>query len=68
MMDILPSANSSEMVEALTAALASLGILTPPPAPGPETGTALFADPHGQWWQCDDEPGHAAEYHDAGGE
>lgn len=42
----------------ITAALATVGILTTPPAPAPDTCPAMFADRAGDWHQCAEEPDH----------
>lgn len=52
--------------DAVAATLAAVGILTPPFKPDPDTCTAMFADPDGDWWQCADDPGHDGKDHDAG--
>jgi hypothetical protein len=52
--------------DAVTAILAAVDTLTPPPAPDPEVCTAMFADPSGYWWQCQDDPDHSGDNHDGG--
>ncbi|AVH58403.1 MULTISPECIES: hypothetical protein [Streptomyces] len=53
--------------EAVTAALATVGILTPAPEAEPDTCPAMFADPNGMWWQCAEDVDHdPADGHDAG--
>lgn len=59
---------SASIAEALAAAFATVGILTPPPEPEPDTCTAMCADETGVWWQCEEQPGHDAggDGHDGG--
>ncbi|GAA0439287.1 hypothetical protein [Streptomyces luteireticuli] len=52
-----------DVEELVTAALAGVGVLIPPPAPEPGTCTALFPDGDGYWVQCQEDPGHTGEYH-----
>jgi hypothetical protein len=53
--------------DVLAAALATVGILTPVPEAEPDTCPAMFADPDGDWWQCQQDTGHdPADGHDAG--
>lgn len=55
------------ITDAITATLAAVGILTPPPEPEPDTCPALFAALDGEWHQCADERGHdPADGHDNG--
>ncbi|MFJ2017226.1 hypothetical protein [Streptomyces nodosus] len=44
--------------DAVTATLAAVGILTPPPAPDPDECPAMFADREGMWHQCAEDPDH----------
>ncbi|MGW3511198.1 hypothetical protein [Streptomyces sp. NPDC000994] len=46
------------LADALTAALAAVGILTPAPAPDPDECPAMFADLTGEWHQCTEDPHH----------
>ncbi|MFE7517540.1 hypothetical protein ACFU8I_40875 [Streptomyces sp. NPDC057540] len=48
----------------MTAALAAAGVLAPPTDPSPDTCTALFADPDGDWWQCQEDHGHDGRHDD----
>jgi hypothetical protein len=58
---------SAILSDALAAALATVGILTPAPEPDTDTCPAMFADPEGGWWQCQQDPGHdPADGHDCG--
>ncbi|MFB7461695.1 hypothetical protein [Streptomyces sp. NPDC056188] len=58
---------SAVLDEALTAALAAVGTLTPAPEPDPDTCPAMFADPTGEWQQCAGDPDHdPANDHDNG--
>jgi hypothetical protein len=59
-------AGSVAIGDAVAAALATVGMLTPPFDPDPDTCTAMFADPAGDWWQCADDPDHDGDSHDAG--
>lgn len=53
--------------DVLAATLATVGILTPAPEAEPDTCPAMFADPDGDWWQCQQDTGHdPADGHDAG--
>ncbi|MEU7153866.1 hypothetical protein AB0B15_38500 [Streptomyces sp. NPDC045456] len=53
--------------EVVVTVLASAGFLTPPSDPDPETCSAMFPDEAGDWWQCQEEPGHdLSGGHDAG--
>jgi hypothetical protein len=58
---------SANLSDAIAAALATVGILTPAPEAEPDTCPAMFADPGGTWWQCQQDPGHnPAIGHDSG--
>jgi hypothetical protein len=58
---------SAPITEAVIAALATVGILAPEPEAEPDTCPAMFADPGGTWWQCQQDPGHdPAIGHDCG--
>ncbi|MGW6569973.1 hypothetical protein [Streptomyces sp. NPDC054975] len=58
---------SSHWIDAtVSATLAAVGLLSPPPTPDPDTCTAMFADPDGEWWQCSDDPDHDGDSHDGG--
>ncbi|MFF7146065.1 hypothetical protein ACFZB5_33530 [Streptomyces nodosus] len=46
------------LAEALTVALAAVGILAPAPEPDPDTCPEMFADREGDWHQCAEDPGH----------
>ncbi|MFF4751807.1 hypothetical protein [Streptomyces sp. NPDC001270] len=62
-----PRIGSSLITEAIAAALATVGILTPAPEADPETCSAMFADPNGTWHQCTEDPNHdTAQGHDSG--
>jgi hypothetical protein len=62
-----PRIAASLITEAIAAALATDGILTPAPEADPDTCSAMFADPQGGWHQCSDDPGHdPANDHDSG--
>ncbi|MFE7415050.1 hypothetical protein [Streptomyces laurentii] len=61
----LPGIGYEDMADGVSAALAVVGLLAPPPELDGDTCTALYADPSGQWWQCEDDPGHDGR-HDAG--
>ncbi|MFF9908770.1 VOC family protein [Streptomyces olivaceus] len=50
----------------VTATLAAVDLLAPPFDPAPGTCSAMFADPDGNWWQCQDDPDHDGDDHDAG--
>jgi hypothetical protein len=49
----------------VSGALAVVGLLTPPPAPDDDRCTAQFADPDGEWVQCQEDP-HDSGPHDSG--
>jgi hypothetical protein len=49
----------------VSGALAVVGLLTPPPETDDDTCTAQFADPDGEWQQCQQEP-HDGGLHDSG--
>ncbi|MFE4328707.1 hypothetical protein ACFRQM_04410 [Streptomyces sp. NPDC056831] len=58
---------AAAITEAVVAALATAGILTPAPDPDPETCPAMLADPRGAWHQCAEDIGHdPADGHDSG--
>ncbi|MCY0961457.1 hypothetical protein [Streptomyces sp. H27-H5] len=60
-------AGEEPLADAVTAVLAAVGLLVPPPEPELDTCTAQFPDERGDWWQCLEDPGHEpAEGHDAG--
>jgi hypothetical protein len=62
-----PRIGSATLTEAVAAALATVGILTPAPEAEPDTCPSMFADPDGGWWQCQQDTGHdPADGHDAG--
>ena len=53
----------------VSGAFAAVGLLSPPPNPEDGDGTvctARYPDPDGEWWQCQEDPGHDGR-HDAGG-
>jgi hypothetical protein len=58
----------SALADMVFAVFFSVGLLIPPPEPDTEAGTcaALFADPTGEWWQCELEPHDSASKHDTG--
>ncbi|MER7498315.1 hypothetical protein ABT033_37720 [Streptomyces pharetrae] len=57
---------ADDVADAVAAALAAVGLLAPPFDPDPDTCTAMFADPDGDWWQCQDDPDHDGTDHDGG--
>ncbi|MFI9041617.1 hypothetical protein [Streptomyces sp. NPDC053726] len=61
----VPHPTLSDMVREV---LAAVGLLTPPPEPDTTDGTctALFPDPEGEWWQCEQEPHGPDEGHEGG--
>jgi hypothetical protein len=61
----LPGIGYETMADGVSAALATVGLLAPPPELDGDTCTAIYADPSGEWWQCGDEPGHGGD-HDSG--
>jgi hypothetical protein len=55
------------ITDTVAATLAAVGLLAPPFTPDPDTCTAMFADPEGDWWQCADDPDHdPSDGHDSG--
>ncbi|MEH0424774.1 hypothetical protein [Streptomyces sp. B21-083] len=53
--------------EFVTTVLAGVGFLPPPPNPEPGQCSAMYPDEVGDWWQCQEEPGHdPADGHDSG--
>jgi hypothetical protein len=60
-----PYGSSAAALGYATAALATVGILSPPAEPEPSTCTALFPDDIGDWHQCIEQP-HEGNPHDDG--
>lgn len=56
------------VVDVVAAALATVGVLSPPPDPEPDTCTAQYADEQGDWQQCQLDPHHDDDgpNHDSG--
>ncbi|GAA0488661.1 hypothetical protein ACFQ2B_00205 [Streptomyces stramineus] len=59
----LTPAATDDIVAAL---LTNAGLVAPPPEPEPGACTALFPDGEGLWAQCEQDLGHADEYHSDG--